>query len=149
MTDTLTVAVIGAAATVAGALIGAYHDELKGLLRSIFSKKNEYLLGVWDCAWDTQVPAGRAQITDSVHMESVRGQLVKGTGTTPGIGEWKLQGRVTQFAASFSYAGVATRFDLPGAIVLRIATPRQMTGAWAQYSGTGDVISGITTWNRR
>ena len=118
MTDTLTVAVIVApATTVAGALIGAYHDELKGLLRSIFSKKNEYLLGVWDCAWDTQVPAGRAQITDSVHMESVRGQLVKGTGTTPGIGEWKLQGRVTQFAASFSYAGVATRFDLPGAIV--------------------------------
>jgi hypothetical protein len=148
LADTNTVAIIGAAATVSAALIGAYHDEVKGLLKSIFFKKNEYLLGAWDCTWDTQTPAGRPQIIDSVRIESVRGQLVKGTGTTPGFGEWKLQGRVTQFAASFSYSGVESKFDLPGALVLRIANPNQMTGAWAQYSGTGDVISGTTGWKR-
>ena len=137
-----TFAVIGAA--VAAAITNL--EKVRNFFRS--SKDSEYLLGAWDCTWDILVPAPGTQVKDIVEITSVNGNVVKGKGSTPGVGNWDLDGKAANLAASFSYS-VLLQQPLSGAIVLKKEAPNRMTGAWAQYTTHGDVESGTTTWNRR
>jgi hypothetical protein len=83
-----------------------------------------------------------------VNIISVSGNLIKGNGSTPGYGTWNMDGRVAHLALSASYSGEAINRNLPGSLVLKIVNNDEMSGAWAQYSRTGDVLSGTTSWRR-
>lgn len=105
-----------------------FRRKFGSILQFAASRKNGYLLGSWDCTWDTLVPAARPQIRDTVNITSVHGNLVKGHGSTPGFGDWDIDGRVSPLAVSFSYSGRAKKQNLPGAIVLKIAKNDEMLG---------------------
>ena len=141
-------AIVGAVGTIVGVVLGAFQEDIRNIFHFSASKKNEYLLGDWVCTWDTLAPAAKPQIKDSVQITRVRGNLVKGVGKTPDIGDWDMDGRVGYLAVSLSYSGKGEKRHLVGAIVLRKDKLNEMTGAWAQYSGSGDVISGTTVWRR-
>jgi hypothetical protein len=142
------VALITVGGALVGALLGVFKEEIKNAFRFADSRKNGFLLGAWDCTWDTVAPTKRQEIRDRVNITSVSGRLVRGNGSTPGFGTWSMDGRVSPLALSASYSGEATNQDLPGSLVLKIDTNDQMSGAWAQYSKTGDVLSGTTVWRR-
>jgi hypothetical protein len=141
-------ALIGVGGALTGALLGVFKEEIKNAFQFAKSRRNVFLLGPWDCTWDTTAPTKRAEIRDRVDITSVRGNLVKGNGSTPGYGTWSMDGRVSHLALSASYSGKATNQNLPGSLVLKIVNNDEMSGAWAQYSKTGDVLSGTTVWRR-
>jgi hypothetical protein len=140
------VEVVGAG--VVGAIFNAYQEDITNALHFRASKSNDYLLGTWDCTWDTLAPAPRSPIHDRVDITRVSGNLVKGKGRTEKFGDRDLDGRVADLAVSFSYTGRREQRNLPGAIVLKKVSNSEMSGAWAQYFATGDVISGTTAWRR-
>lgn len=146
----VTAAIIGAVCTAGlGLLVGAFQEDITNLLHFAASRRNDYLLGEWNCNWvTTQAPSPRAPIQDRVNLTQVRGNLVRGKGTTANFGDWEMDGRVAELAVSFSYAGRNQHRNLPGAIVLKKINNDEMAGAWAQYSPSGDVISGTTVWRR-
>ena len=141
-------ALIGVGGTLVGALLGVFQEEVRNTFQFAKSRRNQFLLGPWDCTWDTTAPEKRAEIKDRVNITSVRGNLVKGNGSTPGYGTWSMDGRASYLALSASYSGEATNQNLPGSLVLKIVNNDEMSGAWAQYSKTGHVLSGTTVWRR-
>jgi hypothetical protein len=137
-------AFVTAAASIFVAVIGK--EGVWNFFKLGASKRNEYLLGAWECTWDTVAPATTLHIQDRATITRVRGNLVKGNGSTPNVGDWDLDGRAGRLAVSFSYS--IKGHELPGAVVLKSTANDQMSGAWAQYSNSGEVISGTTIWRR-
>ena len=138
-------AVVGA---VLGGVIGVFREDIRNLLDRKTRRRNEYLLDAWDCTWNTLEPKPEPQILDRVTITSVRGNVVKAVGTTPKFGVWDADGRAAYLAVSFSYSGREAQQNLIGAIALKKVQNNVMSGAWAQYSGSGDVVSGTTEWHR-
>ena len=149
MEKEITAGIIGAVGAVVGAAIAGFKDEIKNFFRFRASKDNQYLLGTWDCTWVALTSPPNEPIKDSVKITSVSGNLVKGAGSTPGGGDWELDGKAADLAVSFSYSVPQQQQFRPGAVVLKKDNPNQMSGAWAEYKVHGDVQSGTTTWNRR
>src|SRR5260370_37636497 len=140
--------IIAICSAAVGGTITVFREDIRNIFNFGASGANEYLLGAWDCSSTTLAPA-RPQIQDTVKITRVRGNSVKGVGTTPTFGNWDLDGRVAHLAVSFSHSGRGSQKHVPGAIVLKKDGNDRMSGAWAQYSGTGEeVISGTTEWHR-
>lgn len=131
---------------IVGVAIGTFQEEIRSAFH-LASRKNNYLLDLWNCTWDTQAPAIRPQIRDTVTITHVHGNLIKGKGSTPGWGRWDLEGRASDLAVCFTYLGKEKQ-HLLGSTVLKKVNNDEMTGVWAQYSEDGDVLSGITSWRR-
>jgi hypothetical protein len=146
----ITAEIVGAVCTAGlGLFVGAFQEDITNLLHFAASRRNDYLRGEWNCTWITsQAPKPRDPIQDRVNLTLVRGNLVRGKGTTADYGDWEMEGRVADLAVSFAYAGRDQQRNLPGAIVLKKVSNDEMAGAWAQYALSGDVISGTTTWRR-
>jgi hypothetical protein len=130
--------------------VTVFREDIRNFFNFSARRENEYLRGVWECTWDTLVPSApaRPQIKDTVTITRVSGNLVKAVGNTTGFGAWDLNGRVAHLAVSFSYTGRGGHQHLPGAIVLKKVNNNSMSGAWAQYTDSADVISGTTEWRR-
>jgi len=144
------VALIGLAGTLAGALLNAYSLELKALLFGRLNRDKD-LVGAWDCTWDADTPEKGFPIRDSVNIEKIYGDKVRALGNTPGVGGYRLVGRISQSnLVTFFYEGLADRRPLGGVVILKLnALRNEMQGYWHQCRPDGAIIGGETRWNKR
>jgi hypothetical protein len=84
-----------------GAVSAVFREDIRNLFHFSASKDNEYLLGAWECTWDTLAPAPREPIQDRAEITRVRGNLVKGGGVTPRYGPWDMDGRAADLAGLY------------------------------------------------
>ena len=150
MSPDLLKSIIGAAGTAVGALLVAFKDDIKNLILSMFSSKNEYLKGDWQCKWTVTsgVGVGRA-INDRVTIESVRGAALKGKGHDSGsFGEYDIQGNVSRYVVTLNYDGKRDKQGLVGVVILKQVARAHLEGVWSQYAESGDLNSGTTDWHK-
>ena len=149
MTHGMKTALVSGIFTILGAAIGAsmgvFQEDIRNSLNTAASNQNQYLLG----SWDTVTPRPSSMEPDNINITTVRGNLVKGVGTTRKFGDYDLVGRAGELAVSFSYTGKREQQRyLTGAIVLKKVNSNLMTGGWTEYRLNGDVVTGTTTWRR-
>lgn len=134
-----------------GIIVGIFKDEIVNFLFG--SRKYKYLKGQWSCEWKEEPsklnPSGKT-INDSVTLKNVYGELVKGKGSTGTLGEWSINGHISESAITISYKPKKDKkkHNL-GVVILEVndSTPNHLTGKWFQYNGL-ELVGGDTIWKK-
>jgi len=150
MKTELAVALIGVAGTVAGALLNSFSAELKALAFGRLNR-NKDLVGRWDCSWEgADVTGKRFHIQDIVNIGKISGDRVRALADTPGVGGYRLEGRISQSSlVTLFYEGLADRRPLGGVVILKLNPIRnEMHGYWHEYGPEGAIIGGETQWKK-
>src|SRR6266567_1266200 len=150
MTTEVTVAVIGFAGAIAGAIIKTFSEELKSLALGRFNR-NKDLLGDWECKWTIETPEKQHTISDTVTVHKVAGEKVSATAETPTIGRYRLAGRISESGlVTLTYGGQQDRRFLGGVVILKLNAGRDtLRGHWHECDKEGVFWGGDTTWQKR
>jgi len=144
MASEIWVAIIG----LISCIIVNFREEIKNC---IFRRgRYMYYRDTWQCHWIRLTPSKRRPnyIDDQVTISRVNGEIIKGRGNAPGFGNYIINGRASQFAATLHYCGEGENKNLVGVVILQIKGPNEMEGVWCQYSADGTLKSGTTLWKR-
>jgi hypothetical protein len=132
-----------------GIIVGIFKDEIVNYLFG--SRKYKYLKGQWACEWKEESnkrnPNGKT-INDSITIRSVYGEIVKGKGSTGVLGEWSINGQISESAITISYKPKKDKLKHNlGIIILEVndSIHNELTGKWFQYNGL-EVVGGDTKW---
>lgn len=148
MDTAVLVAIISALGLIIAALISSYHDDIINMLK--LRGHYGFYKGTWVCQWTilSPPPAENSLVQDQVSITRVRGALLKGRGSAPGFGPYRIDGKASEFAATLEYCGENESKDLVGVVILKKSSPRRLDGVWCQYSADGSLKSGTTTWEK-
>ena len=148
MAAEVSAALIGVGGGIITTLITVFRKEIKEMFFG--TANNSFLLGTWDCEWTITSPSDdkTGKILDTVEIDNVTGNLIKGKGKTDGFGNSFLEGKATDFAVVFKYSGEGKMKDLVGGVVLKKGSPIKIDGVWCQYTSSGLLKAGETTWKK-
>lgn len=142
--------VITAAISLTLGLIGLFKDEIVNFFGT---RKFKYLKGDWDCQWieekNRKHPDGRT-ITDRVTIKKVYGKIIKGKGSTGDLGEWHINGRISESAVTISYWPHRDNIKHNlGVVILQVEydNKSELRGKWQQYNGV-ELVGGETIWKK-
>jgi len=146
-TDGIAAALIGAAGTIAGALIAAYREWFIDVFRG---RPHKGLIGDWQCKWDVKIPAPEESIHDIVTIDKITAENVRGTGRTPDVGSYRLTGRLTDTnLMTLYYEGIESRRSLGGVAILHLdGDGNTMNGYWYEFRPDRKFIGGSTEWTK-
>jgi hypothetical protein len=150
MPEGIVPSIIGAVSTVAAAVITAYREEIIDLIRGRLWANSD-LKGIWDCEWQVNFPKKDESIQDSVTLTRVSGERIRGIGSTPQVGSYKLQGRLSRASlATFYYEGTGAKArTLGGVVILKLSNDwHEFKGHWHESTNAG-FIGGTTVWRKR
>jgi len=148
-TVTITVALIGLAGIIVGALLNMFADEIRGLVAGKKKKSGEFI-GKWRCTWLCDYGARMNQtLEDTVEVTKVMGDKFLATGTNNN-GTYEMTGTIkNNDIILLYYTGDELRDALGGVIILASDKRRKnMTGRWDEYSEKEEFRGGTTTWQK-
>lgn len=108
-------------------------------------------LGPWACFWHVDYGEWNADsvVSDILTITSVSGSRISGTGNDPTFGTYEVEGLDSQFAVTLSYHGREEQENLVGVVILKKdPVPDILTGAWWQFTRTGEVVGGSVECTR-
>jgi hypothetical protein len=110
------------------------------------------LRGDWDCEWDVTFPRGKAETYhDVVTFERISAEHIRATGRTPGVGSYRLSGRLSEASlVTFYYQGISDlKRTLGGVVILELnANWNTLAGYWYEYTSDRKMIGGRTRWTK-
>jgi hypothetical protein len=150
MTDDQLKLVIGSAITLVVGIVGVFKDEI---LNFFGTRKYKYLKGEWDCEWEENPnknnPTGKS-IKDRVLLTKVFGKIIKGKGSTGDLGNWNINGRISESAITISYNPKRDNIKHNlGVVILQIvySNKTELKGKWYQFNGI-ELVGGDTIWKK-
>lgn len=149
MAKEITVALIGLAGIVIGALLNIYAERLK-VRDTGKKKKSGEFVGTWRCTWQCDYGAKMNQkLEDTVEVTKVMGDKFLATGTNNN-GTYEMTGTIkNNDIILLYYTGDELRDALGGVIILASDKRRRnMTGRWDEYSEKEQFRGGTTTWQK-
>jgi hypothetical protein len=130
----------------AGLAVG-WKEEIKALLAG--TSQSKLYEGSWTCDWHYQDTGGNSHVVqDTLGLETKGGARLKGTGSTPGYGDYVLAGRANAHNAYLKYVGKGPHEELIGVVIMKKEAPLKVIGVWCQYLSDGTFRSGTTIWTR-